>query len=316
MACCQALPSRPPARRSSKRFVPPLLTQKGCSGLSTCGPVHMRSPLRFQVSARSNARASSLLRDSPATVNGDLRVSNLEETVTVTGQTPLIDSQNVTQRRAMTSVIIDALPTAKTFQSISTLVPGVKTPISSQDVGGSAGQSWQVLSVHGSRADQMPINHDGMPYNNMNNTGGGYNTDIQLNSGMIQEISVATGGLSAESKVSGAVTNIIPKEGGNAFRGYFFGNYTNDKFQTDNLSPRLVARGMRAANSVDKIWDVNPAGGGRILRGQALVLRQLPILGIGTVHCGRLPEPDAARMAVHTRSQPTARHLLRQMESE
>jgi hypothetical protein len=200
-----------------------------------------------------------------ATVNGELTVSNLQETVTVTGQTPLIDSQNVTQRRAMTSVIIDALPTAKTFQSISTLVAGVRTPISSQDVGGSAGQSWQVLSVHGSRADQMPINHDGMPYNNMNNTGGGYNTDIQLNSGMIQEISVATGGLSAESKVSGAVTNIVPKEGGNAFRGYFFGNYTDDKFQTDNLSPKLVARGMRAANSVDKIWDVNPAGGGRIL---------------------------------------------------
>ena len=120
------------------------------------------------------------------TVNGELTVSNLEETITVTGQTPLIDSQNVTQRRAMTSVIIDALLTAKTFQSISTLVPGVRTPISSQDVGGLAGQSWQVLSVHGSRADQMPINHDGMPYNNMNNTGGGYNTDIQLNSGMIQ----------------------------------------------------------------------------------------------------------------------------------
>jgi hypothetical protein len=200
-----------------------------------------------------------------ATVNADLAISTVQETVTVSGRSPLIDSQNVTQRRSITADVIDALPTARTFQSLSTLVPGVSVPLSSQDVGGTAGQSWQVLSVHGSRPDQMPAIFDGMPYNNMNNTGGGYNTDIQLNSAMIQEITVATGGLSAESKVSGVVTNVVPKEGGNAFRGYVFGNYTNGALQSNNLSDRLIARGLTAAPAVHRIWDLNPAAGGRVI---------------------------------------------------
>jgi hypothetical protein len=207
-----------------------------------------------------------LTNDFTAQVNAELRVGALEETITVSGQSPLIDTQSVTQKKSLTSDLIDALPTGRSFQNLSVLVPGVQIALGNQDVGGTGGQRYQTLSVHGSRSDQMPLVMNGMPYNNMNNTGGGYNTTLVINTGTVQEMTVTTSGLSAEARSSGVLSNTIPKEGGNTFRGYFFGNFTNSSLQSDNLSDDLVARGLRAVNSVKKLWDFNPAGGGPLMR--------------------------------------------------
>lgn len=201
-----------------------------------------------------------------ATVNADLRVGGLEETITVSGQSPLIDTQSVQQRKSLTSEMIDAIPTGRSFQSLSVLVPGVTIALGNQDVGGTGGERYQTLSVHGSRADQMPLVMNGMPYNNMNNTGGGYNTTLVQNTGTVQEMTVTTSALSTEWRTSGVLTNTIPKEGGNTFRGYFFGNFSNSGLQSDNLTDELRSIGLTRVNSVNKVWDVNPAGGGPIVK--------------------------------------------------
>ena len=207
-----------------------------------------------------------LTADFTATVNADLRVGAVEETVTVTGESPLIDTQSVTQRKSLTHEAIDALPTGRSFQNLSVLVPGVTVALGSQDVGGTGGDRYQTLAVHGSRSDQMPLVMNGMPYNNMNNTGGGYNTTLVVNTGTVQEMTVTTSGLSAEARSSGVMTNVIPKEGGNQFHAYFFGNFSNSGLQSSNLSSDLVAKGLKAVNSVKKLWDFNPTVGGPIVK--------------------------------------------------
>jgi Carboxypeptidase regulatory-like domain/TonB-dependent Receptor Plug Domain len=205
-----------------------------------------------------------LTADFTATINADLRVGAVEETVNVTGESPLIDTQSVTQRKSLTHEVIDALPTGRSFQNLSVLVPGVTIALGSQDVGGTGGDRYQTLAVHGSRSDQMPLVMNGMPYNNMNNTGGGYNTTLVVNTGTVQEMTVTTSGLSAEARSSGVLTNVIPKEGGNSFRGYFFGNFSNSSLQSDNLSADLATQ-LKAVNSVKKLWDFNPTVGGPIV---------------------------------------------------
>jgi hypothetical protein len=65
-------------------------------------------------------------------------------------------------------------------------MPGVQIGPASQDVGGTGGERYQTLSIHGSRADQMPLVMNGMPYSNMNNTGGGHNTTLVINTGTVQ----------------------------------------------------------------------------------------------------------------------------------
>jgi len=207
-----------------------------------------------------------LTADFTATVNADLRVGAVEETVTVTGESPLIDTQSVTQRKSLTHDAIDALPTGRSFQNLSVLVPGVQVALGSQDVGGTGGDRYQTLAVHGSRSDQMPLVMNGMPYNNMNNTGGGYNTTLVVNTGTVQEMTVTTSGLSAEARSSGVLTNVIAKEGGNTFHGYFFGNFAGSGMQSSNLSSDLVNQGLRAVNSVKKLWDFNPTAGGPIVK--------------------------------------------------
>ena len=207
-----------------------------------------------------------LTNDFTAAVNVELRVGAVEETVTVTGESPLIDTQSVTQRKSLTHDVIDALPTGRSFQNLSVLVPGVTIALGSQDVGGTGGDRYQTLAVHGSRSDQMPLVMNGMPYNNMNNTGGGYNTTLVVNTGTVQEMTVTTSGLSAEARSSGVLTNVIPKEGGNAYRGYLFGNFTDSNLQSGNLSQDLIDRGLKAVNSVKKLWDFNPVVGGPIVR--------------------------------------------------
>jgi hypothetical protein len=207
-----------------------------------------------------------LTSDFTATVNADLRVGAVTETVTVTGESPLIDTQSVTQRKSLTHDVIDALPTGRSFQNLSVLVPGVSIALGSQDVGGTGGDRYQTLSVHGSRSDQMPLVMNGMPFNNMNNTGGGYNTTLVVNTGTVQEMTVTTSGLTAEARSSGVLTNIIPKEGGNTYRGYFFGNFSNNNLQSNNLSQDLIDKGLKAVNSVKKLWDFNPVLGGPIVQ--------------------------------------------------
>ena len=94
-------------------------------------------------------------------------------------------------------------------------MPGVQIPLGyGSDVGGTNGNLWQTMTIHGSRDDQMPLLINGMPFNNMNNTGGGYNHTFSLNAGATQEMTITTSGSSAESRTSGVVVNNVSKEGG------------------------------------------------------------------------------------------------------
>jgi hypothetical protein len=194
-----------------------------------------------------------------ATVNAEMRVGALEETITVSGAAPTVDVQNVVQQRVMTRDIVDAIPVGtKSVMSVGVLIPGVTT--NSQDVGGTQYGS-AALAIHGSALFEQQLLYDGMYYNNGAGRGGSF-TAIAPNSATIQEISYETGALSAESEVAGLRSNIIPKDGGNLFTGFLFGAFTNHNLQSNNLTSDLVSRGLSSVDRVDYIYDVNPAAGG------------------------------------------------------
>jgi hypothetical protein len=198
-----------------------------------------------------------------ANVNADLRVGALEETITVSGQSPTVDVQNVTQTRVMTRDVIDAIPTGmKSTGQIGTLIPGVTT--TTQDVGGSQ-FSGQGLAIHGSRLNEVASLYDGMPFNVGQGRGGQF-VAITTNDGTVQEMAVETGGLSAEAEVGGIRFNMVPRDGGNTFKGIFSGAYTDHNLQSDNLNDSLRARGLTSATTVRKVFDVNPSYGGPFVR--------------------------------------------------
>ncbi len=100
-----------------------------------------------------------------ATINAVLGVGAIQETVTVSGSTPLVDTQNVSQQRTFSKEQLDAVPTAKSLLGIAALMPSVVQPPNAQDVGGSKGERSVRLSVHGSKTYDARLLQDGMRYN-------------------------------------------------------------------------------------------------------------------------------------------------------
>ena len=200
-----------------------------------------------------------------ANVDAEMAVGGIAETILVSGASPLVDVETVTQTQALTSEVIAELPTGRSFQNLGILVPGVQVPISQQDVGGADGANWQTMEVHGSRGDQMPLTMNGMPFNNMNNTGGGYNHTIAVNTGAVDEMTVTTSGTDAESRTSGVVANTITKEGSNQFSTYIYTDFTNGDMQSNNLGQDLIDQGLQSVNAVRRVAEFNPALGGPIV---------------------------------------------------
>src|SRR5438128_4713095 len=131
-----------------------------------------------------------------ATVNADLRVGELSETITVSGQSPVVDIQNVVQQRVMTREVLEALPNAKSIQSLTALIPGLSSGgTASQDVGGTVGDQPTAVAIHGSRTSDQHLFYDGMRTNNVNAVGGAGGNAIAIffNPAAVAHITMETG---------------------------------------------------------------------------------------------------------------------------
>jgi hypothetical protein len=202
-----------------------------------------------------------------ATVNAELAVGAVEETIVVSGQAPTVDTRNVVQQRVLTEEIRQALPTARSMQTMGALIPGMivtaaNAPVG-QDVGGLSGERGQLL-IHGSRGGDMTIQLDGMAFNS--NQGVGSTQYYTLNPAEAQEYQFAVGAVSADTMTGGVSANAIPKEGGNRYSGFLFAAHTTGGLQSNNLSDELKASGLQSANPIKRIYDYNGSFGGPLKR--------------------------------------------------
>jgi outer membrane receptor for Fe3+-dicitrate len=197
-----------------------------------------------------------------ATINADLQVGAIEESITVSGESPLVDIRNSVSQSVMDRETLDTIPTGKDPFAVGQLIPGVTT--NTPDVGGTQIMQQPTLQVHGSAAqddvfmvDNVQIQHMGF---------GGNQTGFYFNDGLMEEISYQTSSLPAEAPVGGVQINMIPRSGGNAFRGTFFGTGANDSLQSNNSDSELETKGLVARNRVKSVYDVNVTYGGPIRR--------------------------------------------------
>ena len=206
----------------------------------------------FQTFRRENIVLTS---GFTATVNPEMAIGALEETITVTGETPLVDTQNVRKQTVVSDEMLDTLPTStKNANSLVALTLGVS---GIADVAGIYSTQIGSGTYHGKGGARTQF--DGMSVQNM--TG---NTGYQLNTALVQEMTLQASGISAEGNTEGMLINLIPKEGGNTFSGALAGLYTNDELGGDNLTPELRARGLDTVNKPLKIYDATFSLGGPI----------------------------------------------------
>ena len=192
-------------------------------------------------------------------INVDLRVGALEESITVSGQTPLVDVQNAQRTQVVAREVIDVLPTTRNMQSAGSIVPGIKT--SRPDVGGSQGMEQTYMRTHGADDRHTTIQVDGMMVNSSMGDGNiqAYNDDA-----LAQEVSFQTSGMGAEVQAGGVRMNMIPKDGGNVLRGGGFAGGTAESWQSNNVDDELRGLGLVIPNGVQHVQDFNAFVGGPI----------------------------------------------------
>jgi hypothetical protein len=201
-----------------------------------------------------------------ATVNADMRVGALEETITVRSESPVVDVLRVESRNVISQDALETLPTNKTLPAFVALTPGLIAAAGSQDVGGSKGEVFIQPAIHGGRSTEARTVLDGFETNSPDVSGSG--RVFVPNPASTQAISVELGDGPGDSPSSGVMINFVPRDGGNTFAGTFIGNYSHDKLQGTNVSDELEARGMNAGSigGLERIWDASMGVGGPIRR--------------------------------------------------
>jgi hypothetical protein len=225
-----------------------------------------------------------LTSDFTANVNADLTVGTLEESITVTGESPIVDTQAITQRHVMTRDVLDMLPTGRNIQAVGIMIPGTTLALGgggalSRDVGGSGQMQQSPLQFRGSGDTVQTV--EGLRLNNL--CAQGAYSGVYWNDASFEEISYITGADSTEMGQGGMRVNMVPRDGGNQFRGQFTANYAGEDWGSDNCGSPGIGEPCTRSNltgsttfnannrlsnveKLVKIWDVNPSIGGPIKR--------------------------------------------------
>src|SRR5687768_2060606 len=199
-----------------------------------------------------------------ASIDADLRVGALEETVTVTGESPIVDVQSAAQTRSVTAEVFKEIPSSGSWIQMASLVPAIRA--SFQDVGGSGGDATGAsVSAHGSRAQDGVSLIDGLRIGDMYQSSN--LTNMSLSPLLADQVDIQLPGQMAEAGTNGVILNLVPRAGGNTFSGSALVNGSHPNLQSSNFTDRLRTRGLQGAStSLKRLYDMNGAIGGPVKR--------------------------------------------------
>jgi hypothetical protein len=192
-----------------------------------------------------------------ATVNAQLQIATLAETVTVTGASPVVDTQNTNIQTNFTQEMIKSLPNARDIWALIAVAPG--TTMNSYDVGGSRAGTQTGYQAYG-RGGQVRVQVDGA--NATEDTGGtGY-----FNYGAFEEVQIGTDSNDASMPTPGVQINAVVKSGGNQFRGDLYLDFENQSMQGKNVTDAQRRLGAGEGDRITRYYDPNIGLGGPIKR--------------------------------------------------
>jgi hypothetical protein len=214
--------------------------------------------LTFSLTGFSGVRREGieLTGSFTATINADLKVGTVAETITVTGETPVVDVQSARREVTLNNDVLKAIPSVRSYNAIVNVVPGVMTNLNDVVTATSTTQ----FPIHGGRNNEGRMTVDGL---NIGNPPGGnqppaYIADV----GNAQEVTFTTAGGLGESETAGLVMNIVPKTGGNSHSGAIFFSGTGEKLEGNNFTDALRAAGLQTPLPLTKVYDLNGSFGG------------------------------------------------------
>ena len=207
-----------------------------------------------------------------ATIHAQLTVGAVQETVVVTGASPLVDTQSVSRQTTMNNELINNIPAARSYGGLMTLMPNTV-------VQGGAASNAQVVPQMvvfggaGGRTNEGRLQVDGLSVGTAFNGAGvsAYVADVNN----AQEVVLTSSGGMGEAEAGGPVLNIVPKEGGNRLAGMGYLAAVSEGMIGSNYTDDLKARGLTTPGSYTKVWDYNVGVGGPIMKDRLWYFLQL-----------------------------------------
>ena len=193
-------------------------------------------------------------------VDAEMRVGGVQETITVTGETPVVDVATTRREVTLDNETMRALPSVRSYSYLLTTVPGLQTNVNNV----STGPVFAIFPIHGGRGVESRLTVEGM--NISNPPGGNQPPNYIADIGNAAEVTMTTSGGLGESETAGLTMNIVPRQGGNSLSGLFFASGFSEGMQSDNFTEELQARGAREPATVFRVYDINGAVGGPIVR--------------------------------------------------
>src|SRR6266850_7204 len=200
-----------------------------------------------------------------ATIPMEMRVGAIAESVTVTGESPVVDVQSAKREVVMNNAMIQALPVARAAGALLNATPGLTV-----DTNGPAlSPTMTFFNAHSSTANSAGVAGEGrMTVNGMTIAAarsGGVSSYV-YDTPNSEEVAITVGGGLGESDTGGPVMNLVPKSGGNSFAGMAFLNQAGNWSRGDNLTDDLRAIGLTQTPGIIQAYDVSGSFGGPILK--------------------------------------------------
>ena len=194
------------------------------------------------------------------TINADMKVGGVSETITVTGETPVVDVQSTRRDVTLDNETMQNLPSIRNYSYLLTAVPGLQTNNNNVNTG----PVFAIFPVHGGRGVESRLTVDGL--NVSNPPGGNQPPNFTADIGNAQEVTMTTSGGLAETETAGLTINIVPKQGGNRVSGLAFVSGFSGGMQSNNYTPELAASGVTQPTPVYHVYDVNGSIGGPFIK--------------------------------------------------
>ncbi len=196
-----------------------------------------------------------------ATINAELKVGGVTETITVTGETPIVDVQSVRRQTTLSNEVLTTVPTARSWAATAILIPGITIQAgTSADI--QVTPQMTVFGGAGGRTNEGRMQVDGLGTGAALN-GGGVSTYVADISNAQEVVTTTSGGL-GEAEVGGPSMNIVPKSGGNTVKGQAYLSDVPSSWVGSNYTPELQAAGLGVPGQLIKQWDETFGVGGPI----------------------------------------------------
>ena len=201
-----------------------------------------------------------------AQVSVQLGISTVQETITVTGESPIVDTKATGTKQTFTNELLQSIPSARDPWVILQQTAGIA--MDRENVGGNmSGQQSNYVSRGGS-----PFNNkwslDGVDITDMAATGASpsyYDFDA------FEEMTITTGGVDVTQQTGGVGINLVTKSGSDRFKGSSRFYATDQKFESQNVTDALRAQGATSGAPIQNIKDYGFEMGGPIKKGKAWV---------------------------------------------